>query len=270
MVTSEGDRLQRVVVCTPNKEYGRADNRKEHNIGKLGDPGMAIEQHDRLKSRLKAFGAEVIDVPEMVGHPNSVFTRDASLCTPEGYINLRLGLATRRGEEAWMAEVLEGLKVPVVGQILAPGTVEGGDVVLAGKAAFIGRSVRTNKNGVEQLSSLLEAMGYEVRVIELPDTILHLDKVLMTLGPDRVLYCKDIISPKHIKGFDGVEISCGGNSTANIICLGDGEFIVNHANSMVAGRLETEEFVVHALDLGEFAKGMGGPNCLIMPVARGA
>ncbi len=45
---------------------------------------------------------------------------------------------------------------------------------------------------------------------------------------------------------------------------------MNRSNSIVIERLEAENYIVHNLDLGEFAKGMGGPNCLIMPVERGS
>jgi N-dimethylarginine dimethylaminohydrolase len=92
----------------------------------------------------------------------------------------------------------------------------------------------------------------------------------MVLGPRQLLFCRELISEEEIEGFDGIGFSCGGDTTANIICLGDRELIVNCSNSIVIDRLETEGYVVHNLDLDEFAKGMGGPNCLIMPVERGA
>ena len=270
MVKNEGERLRQVVVCTPRVEYARgARDIDKHNIGDLGNPLAAVQQHDRLKATLKEFGAEVLDIPELEGHPNCVFTRDTALCTPRGYIQLRLGLESRLGEGAWMAAAVEGTGVQRVGEITAPGTVEGGDVVLAGDVAFIGRSIRTNQAGIEQLSSLLKVMGYEMRVIVLPASILHLDKALMALGPRQVLYCKHLVSPDDIDGFEGIEIPCGGDTTANTICLGEKELIVNRSNQLVIERLETAGYRVHNLDLDEFAKGMGGPNCLIMPVRRG-
>jgi len=268
MLRNEGESLKRVIVCTPKHEYASASNLEKHNIGGLGNPQVAIHQHDQLKSKLREFGAEVIDIPELEEHPNSVFTRDTALCTPKGYVRLRLGLETRQGEEEWMAEELEAIGETCVGKIKAPGTVEGGDVVLAGDVAFIGQSIRTNEEGIKQLSALLAMMGYQIRVIILPDTILHLDKALMVLGPKQVLYCRELIAKEKIESFEGIGISCGGDTTANIICLGDKELIVNRSNSIVIDRLEAKGYIVHNLDLGEFAKGMGGPNCLIMPVER--
>ena len=268
MLWNEGDRLSRVVVCTPGDEYCQVSDPGKHNIIERADPDRAIEQHDALKRCLAHFGAEVIDVPELRGHPNSVFTRDTALCTAHGYVKLRLGLETREGEEEWMSQVLHSLGEPCVGAIEAPGTVEGGDVVLAGSVAFVGRSVRTNQEGAEQLAALLRDMEYEVRVIPLPQSVLHLDKALMLLGPKRAIYCRGLVTEGSLSGFEAIEIPCGGSTTANIICLGPDEVIVGRSNRKVAEQLEGEGVLVHELDLSEFVKGSGGPNCLILPVER--
>ena len=102
MLRNEGDSLSRVVVCSPKHEYFHVSDPAAHNIGEIADPETAKRQHDRLKSALAAFGADVVDVPELTDHPNSVFVRDTALCTPEGYVKLRLGLDTRLGEGEWM------------------------------------------------------------------------------------------------------------------------------------------------------------------------
>jgi dimethylargininase len=269
MLRNEGDRLSRVVVCSPGDEYFHVGDLKKHNIVERADPDRAMEQHDSLKRCLADFGAEVIDVPELTDHPNSVFTRDTALCTPRGYIRLRMGLETRQGEEQWMGQILTCLGEPLVGEIEAPGTVEGGDVVLAGSVAFVGRSIRTNEKGVEQLAAYLTAMDYEVRVIPLPDSILHLDKALMLVGPDRAIYCRGLIAKDRLRGLDTIEVVCAVGVTANIICLGGNEVIVERSNQKVTEELTAEGIVVRELDLSEFVKGSGGPNCLILPVERG-
>jgi dimethylargininase len=269
MLRNEGDRLSRVVVCTPGREYFHVGDLNKHNIVERADPDRAMEQHDALKSCLADFGAEVIDVPELTDHPNSVFARDTALCTPRGYIRLRMGLQTRQGEEEWMGRILASLGEPLVGEIEAPGTVEGGDVILGGSVAFVGRSLRTNERGVEQLAAYLTAMDYEVRVIPLPGSILHLDKALMLVGPDRAIYCRGLIPKASLTGFDIIEVVCAGGTTANVICLGGNEVIVERSNQKVTDELTAEGIVVQELDLSEFAKGSGGPNCLILPVERG-
>lgn len=268
MLRNEGDRLTRVVVCSPKEEYFGVANLEEHNFAQLPDCELAIGQHDTLKSILTDFGSEVVDIPELANHPNSVFTRDTALCTPRGYIKLRLGLDTRRGEEQWMSDALDSIGEPPVGEISEPGTVEGGDVILAGTVAFVGRSIRTNDEGVTQISAFLRTMGYEIRTISLPDSILHLDKVLMIAGPARMLSCTDYTPEESLKGFEVIDVSCEGGSSANIICLGNNHVIVDRSNHEVITRLEEHGFFLHTIDLSEFAKGTGGPNCLIMPVER--
>jgi dimethylargininase len=268
MLRNEGDRLSRVVVCAPGDEYCQVSDPEQHNIIERADPEVAIEQHDALKRCLRDFGAQVIEVPELAGHPNSVFTRDTALCTPRGHVRLRLGLETRQGEEEWMAEVLDSLGEPCMGAIEAPGTVEGGDVILAGSVAFVGRSERTNQEGVEQLAALLSGMEYEVRIIPLPHTVLHLDKAMMLLGPKRAIYCGGLVPYESLRGFETLEILCGGSTTANVICLGPDEVIVGRSNREVGIQLGDQGMMVHELDLSEFVKGSGGPNCLIMPVER--
>jgi N-dimethylarginine dimethylaminohydrolase len=113
MVKNEGDRLTRVVVCTPREQYFHVGDYDAHNIRERVDPARTKFQHDGLKAILRRSGCEVIDVPELPEHPNSVFTRDAALCTPAGYIQFKMGLGSRRGEDVWMAGILSSLSAHI-------------------------------------------------------------------------------------------------------------------------------------------------------------
>ncbi|MFQ6069214.1 MAG: dimethylarginine dimethylaminohydrolase family protein [Candidatus Aminicenantales bacterium] len=268
MLTNEGHRLARVVVCSPGKEYFGVSNLKAHNILEKADPQKAGEQHKRLKTVIAEFGAEVIDADELGGHPNSVFTRDTSLCTPQGYIHLRMGLATRRGEEEWMAEILDGMDEPQAAKIHPPGTVEGGDIILAGGVAFIGHSRRTNKEGVLQVSGMLKKMGYEVRIAAISPPHLHLGGLMSLVGEEHVLCSRGFFEDDFFRGFDLIEVECEMFVSANVICLGEGELIAEVSNTIAVEALEKRRFKVHTLDLSEFIKGQGGPSCLILPVSR--
>lgn len=217
---------------------------------------------------LSDFGAEVIDAPELPGHPNSVFTRDTAVCTPQGYVELRPGIDTRAAEGRWMASILDRANEPCVGRIVPPGTVDGGDVVLFGNLAFIGLSGRTNRAGADQLSALLGPMGYEIREVPLPGHILHLDKVLMPVDPGRLIVCNAVVPESVLEGVAFLPIAYHAGSTANIICLGEGQVIVGDTNAGALAALEGAGLKVREVSVSEFVKGAGGPNCLIMPVAR--
>lgn len=268
MLWNEGDRLTRVVVSTPADAYFDATTHEGANIPKLADRDLTIRQHDALKATMSAFGAEVVDVGELDGDPNSVFTRDVALCTPEGYVKLRMGLEARRGEEDWMSDVLAAIGEPMIGEISAPGIVEGGDVILAGSVAFVGLSKRTNAQGAGQLSAMLRRMGYEVRTAQVHGS-LHIGGLMSVIGPKRVLCCADVFPDDFFRGFETVEVEPRGPSTSNVICLDENELIANAAeNAPVIEKLERLGITVHGLDLSEFRKGAGGPTCLILPVQR--
>ncbi|MBI4521775.1 MAG: amidinotransferase [Gemmatimonadetes bacterium] len=271
MLRNEGDRLTRVIVCTPREEYFEVRDLEAQNMNEVADPVRAVEQHDGLKALMKTFGAEVIDVPELADHPNSVFTRDVALCTPAGYVELRMGLPARRGEEGWMAGILDSLGVPEVGMIEPPGTVEGGDVILAGSVAFVGTSQRTNEEGAHQLSTILRTMDYEVRSLALGDSYLHLGGAMSAIGPDQLVCCADVFPPGFFDGFAVVQVPHRGQrpSVANVICLRENQVIANAAENMeTIAILEANGVTVHRLDLSEFRKGAGGPTCMILPLQR--
>jgi len=269
MITNESDKLTRVIVCSPSTEYFNVSNQKAHNITQLADQGKAKNQHDNLKYILKAFGCEVIDVTELVGHPNSIFTRDTSLCTPLGYIKLRMGLTTRRGEETWIENILKSLGEPKAGEIEPPGAVEGGDVILAGSVAFLGLSQRTNKEGVKQLSNLLTTMNYEIRLANVPSPFLHIGGAMSMIGKNKILCCEGIFSDAFLQGFEKIEIPNGSFIGGNVICLGNNEVVADASNDESITKLRMAGIKVHAIDLSEFVKGTGGPSCLILPVDRG-
>lgn len=114
------------------------------------------QQHQDLVGLLQDRGAKVFDMMDFTpgnqnNLPNAMFTRDPFLLTPKGIVLGRFKDATRRIETDTVAKVLEGLKLPVLGQIVAEGVVEGGDFVTAADRVFICVGNRTNMEGALQL-----------------------------------------------------------------------------------------------------------------------
>ncbi len=268
MPRNEGDPLKQVIVCSPKKEFFEVKDKKSHNITLVAERDAARKQHAELKKALEDFGSEVADIAELPGHPNSVFTRDTAVCTPRGFIRLRMGLPSRAGEALWMAEKLLAMGILPAGEIIAPGTAEGGDIILAGRTAFIGASSRTNAEGIRQLKDILGAMAYEVRAAAVPKPYLHIGGAMSMLGPDRVLCCRDVFPEDFFRGYEKIEIPASDFISGNVICLGNDEVIADSSNTEAINRLEEAGITVHVLDLSEFVKGTGGPSCLIMPVDR--
>ncbi len=265
----EGKALKKVIVCTPEWEYTHPDDLAAHNLSSLADAERALAQHRALVAVLRAYGAQVIDAPELPGHPNSVFTRDMAVVTRHGFIRLHMGLPTRRGEDTWMAQLLMAQGLEEVGRIDPPATAEGGDIILAGKVAFVGISRRTNSYGAWDVLRILRAQGYEVRVALVRNPSLHLGGMMSVVGPEQILACVDLFPQGFFAGFEVFAVRREDFISGNVITLGPREVIVEQRNTSARRILEAAGFKIHPLDLEEFVKGTGGPSCLILPVERG-
>jgi dimethylargininase len=212
MVRSEGDPLKAVVMSPPSEEYAGVVDRVAHNIPHAADLELAKAQHEALRALCAAERATVHLAPPLPGHPNSVFTRDAALVVSEGFVRLRMGLASRRGEEPWMADYLRALGLAEIGQIGVngsadgAGTLEGGDVILAGEVAFLGRSERSNAEGLRQLWGILGRLGYEVRVAEIDSRFMHIGGAMSLVGAETVLACRDVFPEGFFRGLEVIEI----------------------------------------------------------------
>ncbi len=278
MVRSEAAPLRSVVVCPPGEEYSGPVDRELHNIPAPPDSEAAGAQHRALRKLLEAEGARVHCLSELEGHPNSVFTRDAALVVDRGYVRLRMGLESRRGEEGWIAAFLNDLGLEEVGRIGVngsadrAGTVEGGDVILAGDVAFLGRSDRSNPEGLRQLWGVLGRLGYEVRVAEIEPRFMHIGGAMSLVGERTVIACRDVFPTDFFRGFEVIEIpgDRDGAAGANVICLREGSVVAHTGDDpRAADALDRAGVRVLPLDLSEFRKGDGGPTCLILPVERG-
>ncbi len=269
MLRNEGERLTRVLVAPPSEAYTSVVEPHDHGMLGRADEEGAEEQYAGLREALASEGAEVVEVPELVGHPNSVFVRDTALVTPFGHIRLRMSLPSRVGEAMWMSETLAPLGLPRVGEIEEPGTVEGGDVILAGEVAFVGSSARTNLEGVRQVTMLLGEQGFEVRVAPVPYRYMHIGGMMSMIGPRTVLTDPGLFPDDFFRGLEVAALGHTAPDSLNVICLSPEAAIVDASDAPhTVAVLEERGIQVHALDLSEYAKGGGGPTCTILPLER--
>lgn len=255
-----------LITCTPGASYFSVRDLEYHYITQLSDPERAITQHNTLAQLIEQAGTKVINLPELPGHPNSIFTKDTAVCTSQGFIKIRMGLPSRRGEEKWMANQLTHLGIQRIGQIDAPGTVEGGDVILANPVAFIGHSSRTNQSGIEQLDSLIREQGYEIRIAKVPAPFLHIGGIMSLISQDTILTIEGLFPEKFFKGFHLIKVPGTGFISGNVIPLSNRQIIAEQSNIHTIRLLRKNGFTVFPLGLSEFVKGTGGPSCLIMQV----
>ena len=131
------------------------------------DIGKAIAQHDQYEACLTSLGIAVVSLPAVPDLPDAVFVEDPAIVLDEIAIMTRMGVESRRGESASLAEAIARFRP--LQWITEPGTLEGGDVVRIGATLFVGRSARSNEAGIAQLVREVAPLGYAVRAVEKQD-----------------------------------------------------------------------------------------------------
>ncbi|HYN48955.1 MAG TPA: hypothetical protein VER83_08820, partial [Candidatus Nanopelagicales bacterium] len=148
--------LRDVLVQRPGAAFGAAFTNPAHGFLHPVDLELARREHDAFTGLLARLGVRVHELGAVgTRHPDLVYAFDPLLVTDRGSIALRSGKPTRRGEEAEIEAWLTARSVPTLGRIAAPGTVDGGDTFwLRPDLLCVGRTLRTNGEGVRQLASL--------------------------------------------------------------------------------------------------------------------
>jgi len=126
----------------------------------LGTPSYTLikKQHDAYVEALGKLGLEVMILDSQPDYPDAYFVEDTAVVTPEIAVITIPGAISRQGEQTSIEPVLSRFRK--IEKIQAPGTVDGGDVLVAGDRFFIGISDRTNSEGARQLGAILESCGY--------------------------------------------------------------------------------------------------------------
>jgi dimethylargininase len=127
------------------------------------DVARAREQHRAYEACLAELGVEVISLAAEPDYPDAVFVEDAGVVLDEIAVMTRLGAASRRGESESLARALERYR-PLC-WLREPATLDGGDVMLAGKTLFVGVTARSNAAGAGQLAAAVVPFGYRVRPV---------------------------------------------------------------------------------------------------------
>jgi dimethylargininase len=123
------------------------------DMGKPDVP-LALSQHEAYCQALENCGVALTRLPADLEHPDSTFVEDTAVLTSQSAILTRPGAASRLGEVDAIRETIRSF-YPSIHEIVAPGTLDGGDVCEAGSHFFIGISHRTNQEGARQLSRWL-------------------------------------------------------------------------------------------------------------------
>jgi dimethylargininase len=221
------------------------------------DPERAAAQHAAYEKSLVAAGCTVWRIDATSDMPDSVFIEDTAVVVDELAIIARPGAPSRRVETNAVEQALANHRP--VRRVEPPGTLDGGDVLRVGRTLFVGSSTRTNAAGAEQLQSILEPLGYDVRVVEVRGC-LHLKSAVTSVADDALLVNPQWVRASDVAGFDLVEVHPAEPFGANALRVGD-RMILAAAFPRTRERLERRGIHVDTIDVSELAKAEGGVTC---------
>lgn len=236
------------------------------------DVGLARRQHAAYEALLAELGCEVEHLREEPALPDSVFVEDAAVVVDEVAVITRPGAESRRGETKSVAAALARHRP--LAQIEAPATLDGGDVLRMGRRLFVGLSARTNRDGVEQLATLLAPHGYEVEGVPLDDC-LHLKTAVTEVADGTVIINAAWIDRATFAAYEQIEVDPNEPFAANALLIhGDGKepdtVVVPAAFPRTADRLATRGLHVRTVEVSEIAKAEGGVTCCSILLASTA
>ena len=144
--------------------------------------------------------------------------------------------------------------------IQSPGTMEGGDVMMVGDTFYIGRSARTNEEGIRQFSEILAKYGYTV--VEVPlEKVLHLKTGVNYLENNNMLVSGEFKDKVEFAAYNRHEIPENEAYAANCIWVND-KVLVPAGYPTVEKLVKEMGYEVILVDTSEFRKIDGGLSCL--------
>jgi dimethylargininase len=251
------------IVRTPAPNFAEGLTTAE-----LGRPdfGLVIEQHAGYCGALAACGLAVTALDADPRFPDSTFVEDTAVITPLGAILARPGARTRAGEvDAIRSAILAHFPPPL--EIVAPGTLDGGDICEAGEHFFIGISERTNEEGARQLATHLAGLGYTSSPVDIRGMrgILHLKSGIAYIGENTLVVIEEMAGEAQFSGYSLLRVGTDETYAANCVRVNDRVLVAEGFPRMTA-ELAARGFDPQVLDVSEFRKMDGGLSCLSLRV----
>ncbi len=271
--------LASALVHAPDGDFARAFENPAFGFVRPVDFDRAWREHDAFVETLCSLGVTVHHLDGNGTGPDLIYTYDPTLVTGEGVVLLRPGKASRRQEVAVHQDWFDDAGIPIRGRIEAPGTVDGGDVFwLQEDLICVGRSLRTNQAGIDQLRGLVpeRIAVFDVPVAGGPAQCLHLMSAISMIAEnlaviDVPLLPSGLYSLLHELGYKLVEIPAEESASlaANVLAVRPGVVVAVDGNPRTRRLLERLGVEVHPTAGQEICiNGSGGPTCLTRPILR--
>lgn len=222
------------------------------------DYELLLAQHQEYVNVLCELGLWVEELPPMPGFPDAYFVEDPAIVLPEVAIITLPGARPRQGEQENLAPILAQHR-PLVA-IEPPGMLEGGDVLVVGRHAFIGLSQRTNLAGAEQLGQILNDHGYTFTTVPVGPG-LHLKSGANVVAPNTLLLTAELAVHPAFAAYQRIIVDEAESYASNTMLIND-TLIMPAGFPRTWTRLEALGQPIIEIDVSEVRKMDGGLTCM--------
>ncbi len=253
----------------PSYEFSRAITRRPASSIAAGlravdsgnpDLDTMLKAHEAYVAALKSTGAKVIELDSLEAFPDGQFVEDTALCLPQGAVLMRPGAPSRLGEVGEMAATLRDCYEDVR-EITGPGHIEGGDILVTGKEILVGRSDRTDAEGVAELARIADEWGHRLREVFTPEGVLHFKTDCSLMDAETILSTKRLDASGCFEGYRVLHVPDGEEAAANAIRFND-LVLMAEGYPRTAEMLDLQGFQIVEIDNTDCAKLDGGMSCL--------
>lgn len=218
---------------------------------------LAVRQHDDYCAALRELGVAVTELSENEAYPDSCFVEDTAIVFDEFAIICSMGVSSRRGETKLIERELSQYRD--IARISLPATIEGGDVLRAGKQVFVGQSSRTNPAGAAELAGILAPYGYCVIPVPTKGS-LHLKSACTAIDEETLFVNPDWVELEAFKGFKLICTPAEEPWAANLLRVGT-TICLQAGFPRAAELIERVAGSVRLIDISELRKAEAGLTC---------
>ena len=248
--------FKKAIVRTPSRSMVKGLTSADLGIP---DYDLALEQHRNYIEALRECGLQVFVLPPDENYPDSTFVEDTALLTSKCAIIANPGAPSRKGEVTAIRNFLNN-HYSLIEKIEEPGTMEPGDIMMAGNHFYIGMSKRTNEYGAAQTMKILDKFGFSSSVIPLKD-ILHLKTGISYLENNTLLASGELLKVKEFKKFKIIKVDNAESYSANSVWINN-RILIPRGYPKTRDKIIENGYSIIELDVSEFRKLDGGLSCL--------
>ncbi|MEO6914083.1 MAG: hypothetical protein ABI182_08705 [Candidatus Baltobacteraceae bacterium] len=238
----------------------------------IGEPGSvyvrALEQHASLVKTLQYFGVKTTVLEPQSDDPFACAAADGAVVLEDGAAIVRPSAMRRRTESTRIEHQFGEIDIPIAGHVVAPGLLDGSDVLLAGKTAFIGSGKSSNALGRAGFASIARAHGLRVLEVALAPETRTLRSVANAVSEDTIVLAPHRVDETAFAGFKTITLEIGEELGAGVITIGERRVIANLRYRTALSQLAKAGINVEAIDLYDFGKVGITPSMLVLALKR--